>query len=170
MAVPRWSTRKSPSPPNSVLINDPEETHRFAGSIPQQSTEVSPVQTLQSLQTPARLLIHPDGPYSPPIGTQPLGPETQVSAGRRPYVQSNEEEKVHGPRYILFLRDRGLKFLDQTIRYNHRFKTQRSIQYVTMKYHKAKHTKDEGVWQGFFVLQLNSKPRLKGLVDELFPE
>ena len=39
-----------------------------------------------------------------------------------------------------------------------------------MKYHKAKHTKDESVWQGFFVLQLKSKPRLKGLVDELFPE
>lgn len=104
------------------------------------------------------------------MSTQSSGLAAQTFPHPRTYVVSTEEEKLDSVRFLMFLLGRRLQWPEITTHYNQRFKTQRTTATLNVKYNRNKHTREDSVWHGFLVLQLNSKPRLKRLVDELFPE
>lgn len=176
--VPRWS--REPSPADSVIIIDSDDDPQQATTSHQPRTE-----TRISTRTPTQLApnFNPDKTQEAPLSysatdqqltlrTQDGGQITRAPIMRAPIgprgsIPRTPEEKLHDSHFIAFQHDRKIPWSRIRENYEQRFKVARTQGTLTVKYFRL--PKEERVSSGCVALKLHSRPRLKELVERLWP-
>lgn len=87
--------------------------------------------------------------------------------GPRGFIPRTPEEKLHDSHFIAFQHDRKIPWSRIRENYEQRFQVARTQGTLTVKYFRL--PKEERVSSGCVALKLHSRPRLKELVERLWP-
>lgn len=158
-AVPRWS--REPSPTNSVIVIDSDDCSQQITTSHQSRT---------GTQTSIRLTPNSnlDQAQGTPLSNSSTDQQSVINpTDARGFTYRTQDEKLHDASFLAFQRDRNIPWSRIRENYEQRFGVARTRGTLTVRHYCL--PKDERVSSGCVALTLRSRPRLKELVERLWP-